>query len=256
MKQQVDIGNGRLAVGVFFRMVLSTFFCLIMFFSMSVLSVSLFGKNVGYVLYEYDKDGKATVVEQHRYEAGEEEIDASELPSGQRVENIREVPASAQTGVDILVQLMMLAIVAAFPYSTLWSLGDKDANGVRFHRKKPQLFRGLIIGCLGNIPYFVLYVLLFVSKLGVISPAYLGIYRLINLPFLPYINMVVDTAVSTATDAAVWQLLALLPVVLVIPAVSCGAYILGYKEISLRDRIVYAGRQKTTVNTGNDTGEI
>ena len=39
-------------------MVLSTFFCLIMFFSMSVLSVSLFGKNVGYILYEYDKDGK------------------------------------------------------------------------------------------------------------------------------------------------------------------------------------------------------
>lgn len=256
MKQQVDIGNARLAVGVFFRMVLSTFFCLIMFFSMSVLSVSLFGKNVGYILYEYDKDGKATVVEQHRYEPGEEEFDASELPSGQRLENIREVPDATQAAVDVVVQLMMLAIVAAFPYSTLWALGDKDANGVRFHRKKPQLFRGLIIGALGNIPYFILYVLLFVSKCGVITPSYLGIYRLIHLPFLPYINGVLNTAIATTTEASVWQLLALLPVVLVIPAVSCGAYILGYKEISLRDCIVYAGRQKTTVNTGNDSSEI
>ena len=190
------------------------------------------------------------------YAPGEEEIDSSELPSGQRIESIKEVPAGAQTAADVVVQLMMLTMVIAFPYGTMWTLGDKDANGVRFHRKKPQPYRGLIIGALGNIPYFLLYILLFLSKAGLITPAYLGIYRLVNLPFLPYINAVVGTATSTTPEASVWQLLALLPVVLVIPATCYVAYLLGYKEISLRDRIVYAGKQKTTVNTGDGSAEI
>lgn len=243
MSNKID-SNAKLAGKVFLRTILSTILCVFMFFSMSVLSLGILGKNVGYTIYETAENGEQIVVEEHTYAPGEKEIKKEDLPSGQYMEHIREVPDGVQTGVDIVVQIMMLFIVGAFPYGMLWSLGDRDANGVRFHRQKPQLWRGLLIGLLGNIPHFILYILLLLSKFGVVSPGYLGIYRLLNIPLLPYINGILANSTTLTSDASVWQLLGILPVVLVIPAVCCVAYILGYKEISLRERATYANISK------------
>ena len=244
MSKKAD-GNVQFAAKTFLRMVISTILCVFMYCSVSIISLGVLGENVGYRIY--DTDG--ALIEEAIYAAGEEKKSSEDLPSDQYIEQIREVPAGVQTGVDVVVQIMMLLIVGAFPYGMLWSLGDRDSNGVRFHHKKYQPLRGLIIGSIANIPYFLLYILLFLSKAGVITPGYLGIFRLVHLPFLPYINMVLNSSLTLTPEASVWQLIGILPVVLVIPVVCCGAYILGFKQISLHERATYKNVGKGNPDT-------
>ena len=243
MSKKAD-GNVKLALKTFLRTILSTVLCLFMFFSMSIITQGILGENVGYRLY----DGEGNLLVEHTYAEGEEELKKEDLASDQYMEQIRVVPKGVQIGADIVTQLMMLVVVGAFPYGMMWALGDRDSNGVRFHRQTYQPTRGLLIGTLANIPYFILYILLFVAKMGGISPAYLVLYRLLNLPFMPYINIVLTNTIELAS-ISVWQLLALLPVVLVVPAVCGGAYILGYKQISLRERATYANIGKGNADT-------
>ncbi len=231
------------------RSVLATILCAFLYLSMSVIGIGLLGQEVGYRIVEQDKSGELIIVEEHYYAPGEPTVNNVKLEEGQRLDKIREISDGKALGRDIVTQLLMLFIVGVFPYSMLWELGDKDSIGVRYKGRKADPLRGLKIGTLANIPYFLLYILLLGSKMGLISSSYLPIYRLIHLPFLPYINMVVDPAIASASDAAVWQLLLVLPILLVVPAVCCVAYILGSKQISIKEHMTYAGIKKGNADT-------
>ncbi|MBQ9860425.1 MAG: hypothetical protein IJO76_07115 [Clostridia bacterium] len=246
-----EASNFKHAWHVFLRMVLATLLCVFLFLSMSVLTVGLLGSNVGYRIMEQAEDGTMVTVEEHYYELGEKEVTSLKLPEGQVLEQIRDVSDGVQTGVDIVTQAFMLLVVCAFPYTLLWALGDKDSVGVRYRGKKECLHRGFLIGLLGNVPYIVVYLILLASRFGLVPGGYLALFRLINLPFLPYINGIVPAAIASATDLSIWHLLGVLPVILVIPALCGIAYILGYKQISLQERATYAG-----VNKGNADTEI
>ena len=244
-----ESSNVKYAFHVFLRTLLSSVLCVFLFLSVSVLSLGLFGSNVGYRITEATESGELVVVKEYYYKLGEEEVTSLKLPEGQMLEQIRDISPGVQRGVDIVTQLLMLVVVGAFPYTMMWTLGDKDTVGVRYRGHKEKMFRGLLIGALGSIPSALLYVFLLLSKFGLLSGSYLALYRLLNMPYLPYLGMIVPASVQSAVDLTIAQLLGIFPIVLVVPLVCCVAYILGYKQISIQEHATYVGIKKGNADT-------
>lgn len=183
--------------------------------------------------------------------AGESESDTSTgsttttLPSNQRWEPIRtEIPASTETALNVISQILMLLLLVSLPYSKLWMLGDRDSNAVQFGHMAEDKLRGLKIGAMAGVPYFILYILLFLSKLGLLFPNFIFVYRLTNLTFLPTFNELIGASVRTTVDVSWFAMFILLLTVLVVPFVCWLAYLLGYKHISLSEKFIYVNPKK------------
>ena len=167
------------------------------------------------------------------------------LPSNQQWQEIRsDVPASVQLAFDIVAQVLMFILLAALPYSKLWEQGDKDSNSVQFGHMQEDKLRGLKVGLMAGIPSYLLYVVLILSKLGLVYPRFIFIYRLLNFSFLPLMNRLTGTAIQATMDVSWPAIIALVLTVVVVPIICWLGYLLGYKHISLSEKFVYVNPQK------------
>lgn len=268
--QDVKKENFRMALQVWLRTVLSTVLSLFVYMSISVIFQGVFTHEIGYQIYELNSSGERVVLEKHLYEdepsapassaapagpqqpgpeqEGEKSTAAATqttLPSGQYKETIRsDVPAAALATANVLSSVCMLLLLAAFPYSIVWTKGDRDKNNVNFGHMQEDKLRGLKVGAIAGIPSALLYVVLLLSKCGVFWPNYIVVYRLLNLPFLPIINAMTGLAVSVTAKASWLAVLGMLITVLYVPLVCHFGYVLGYKQIALAEKFVYVNPNK------------
>ena len=140
--------------------------------------------------------------------------------------------------VDVLSSIFTLLIFGLFPYNILWNMGSHDNNYVQLGRMDKDVHFGLKAGAVASIPSAILYVLLVLGKLGVVPGVILKWHRLLNPPFIPYIDAV-EMGADSATELSGASLLAVGLILLFVPAVCWIAYYLGYLQISIRDKIVY-----------------
>ena len=155
-----------------------------------------------------------------------------------------EMPASASTALDIITQTFMLILFVAMIYTKLWERGDKDNNSVHFGRMNEDRLRGLKIGLFAAIPSFLFYVLLILSKLKLIMPGYFFLYRFLNISFLPIVSRIAGKNNFSAADVSWLSVFAILLTLFVSPLVCHIAYLLGYKQISISEKIIYVDPKK------------
>ncbi len=248
-----------LALSVWGRMIVAGFMCAVIYLSMSVLANGVFSHAVGYQLYNVDEKAKTSeLVTEYRYKEGETlESLGVKAGEGQRLQEIKELPAGAARATDIVTGIMMLILFAIFPYNILWDLGSRDDNLVHFEHMEYDPTRGLRVGLLASIPAAALYVALVIAKIAGKAKWYLSLYRILNITFLPYINAVIGDATAPAELGVPALLLLILPL-LVVPAVCGGAYILGYRQFSIHERLTYKniGTKKKGQKKRTDDGEI
>lgn len=123
-----------------------------------------------------------------------------------------------------------------FLYIPSWHQGDKDRNKVQFGHEQMDLFKGLKGGLIACVPFLLLGLFPVLSKLGVIGTV-LPFYKIYNAPFLGLVTILMP---QTFIEQVSWGALCvflLLP--LLIPLVAGIAYPLGYKQISLKNKIVF-----------------
>ena len=101
-----------------------------------------------------------------------------------------EVPAGAAVFRDVLSQVLMLLILAAFPYGILWGQGDRDRNSVQFGHMQEDKRRGLKVGLLAAIPSVAVYLFLLLSRLGLFWDKYIQLFQILNASFAPAVNAV------------------------------------------------------------------
>lgn len=167
------------------------------------------------------------------------------LPTNQYKQSIRsEMPAGAESALVIISQTFMLILLVAMVYSKLWERGDKDNNRVNFNRMPEDKLRGLKVGLMAAIPSFAFYLLLVVSKLGLITDKYFALYRFLNISFMPIINRLAGAGVSSSRDVSWVSFLVILLTLSVVPLAAHLAYILGYKQISISEKIIYVNPEK------------
>ncbi len=251
--------NVRLALGVWGRVILAMFMCVILFMSLSILVNGLLSTEIGYYIVTVDEDGNSTKGEEIYYAPGEAPVTEEDLKlaEGQQIQRITELGEGIKNVTDTIILFFMLSLLAVFPYNILWELGSKDENLVRYKHEKEDLWRGLKIGLLATIPSAVLYLGLVASKFSLLPDAYLAIYRILNIPFLPYIGWVLGTDVFTAGAMNFWQFIGVFATLLFIPAVSCLGYRLGYAQFSIKEHITYTNSdKKKTTNRNRSDSEI
>ncbi|MBR5524394.1 MAG: hypothetical protein IKU51_03915 [Clostridia bacterium] len=237
---------------VFVRLLLALLMCAILYVSLSVISTGLLSESVGYRLYEQAEDESVDMIEEHYYTVDEEVLtsDDFELKENQMFTAIRVVPEGTQKVVNVVSQILMLIILSLFPYNVLWQFGSRDDVNVRYRGQKEDRMRGVKIGLIGNAPFAFLWVLLLLSRFGLISGGFIQLYRFLAFPFLPYVNWILGSG-TTVNDIDLWRILLLLPTLLVVPLVCGVAYRMGGTQFSIIEFITFAKKKEQT-----DEGEI
>lgn len=226
------------ALKVWGRIVVATVMCAVLYLSMSVLGNGLFGRTVGYRIAQTDEAGTTKLVEEHYFAAGETEDSIPEAGEGQTVMNITEVPRGLKVLLDVLTSLMMLFLMGVFPYNLLWELGGKDDTKVRYKGKTPDPLRGLRIGALATIPAALLYAGAWGVKITGTGTLYLAIYRITQIPYLPYINAVLGNA-TEPSELPLGGLAACVLTLIYIPVVCAISYRLGFRKFSIKEHLTY-----------------
>ncbi len=253
------------AVKVFLYSALAGLLCFFLHMSVTMAlnfgSTQVLGQRVGGVL----EDGRTIVSETYNATMDSEayskayiiEADGTETPISVEEldnypitqsfkENIRSAPDPAMKSLaDWVAQILMVILFLAFPYSTLWYMGDHDRNRVLFGHQAANPLRGVLVGALASIPAVAMWLLLIIGKLANALPGFVKWYRWFNMCFLPYFENIVPNGVTNPADVTWGGVVAMLLPLLALPAITGLGYFLGYKEISVRDRLVYSATGKT-----------
>lgn len=223
------------------RIIFATIMCAILYFSLHMLVSALCAKEVGYRIYETADSGEYVLIDEHYYTVDENSSMTVTLSEGQTKQPIKELTGGGAITFNIVVQILMLSVLAVFPYDRMWKLGARDENMVQCGRKKANNLRGFKIGLMASIPSAVLFALLVVAKFGVIPNWYISIYRACNMPYLPFINLFFTTgdAASAVTSAPWYAFVAAAATIFFVPAICALGYRLGRSGFSIQDHLVY-----------------
>ena len=225
---------------VFSRLLVCTLLCGLLYISMEIIAWTMFSDVVGYQVYHVDED----VREDFYFEDGVTADDKPEATDKLLVVDLRDVKPSVLATFRVVAQIMMLIVLAIFPYHILWDLGNRDDTKVRYKGMKPDPMRGYRIGAIASIPYVLLWVSLWLAKFGVLPNGFGEIYRLCTIPFMPFNNWIMPSNLLDKT--AVWQILVLAISLLFVPAVSGVSYQLGHRQFSIREHLVFAKKTEET----------
>lgn len=225
------------------RIVFATLMCAVLYFSMHMLASALFAQEVGYTVFETDDNGETVTVDTHYYTADEDPSDAVTLLEGQTKQPIKTLTGGGAIAFNVFVQILMLAVLAVFPYDRMWQLGARDENMVQCGRKKADHMRGFKIGLMASTPSALPFVLLLLAKFSIIPGWYMTIYRACNMPYLPFINAFF-TVDLTVLDAPWFAFVAAAITIFFVPAICALGYWLGRIGFSLRDHVVYKQKKE------------
>ena len=219
---------------VLLRLILASVLCAILYFSMLTIATGLFSDVVGYQVYD-------TTTDQSQNFYFSDGALAEDKPTSTEtvvVTDLRKVSDETLSTFNVISQIMMLIVLAIFPDHILWEFGNRDDTKVRYKGQKPDALRGVKVGALACVPYFLLWVCLLLVKFGVLPNTLVLAYRLVHVPFMPFVNAITSNGLIAETPAAKLLLL-LLPLCFIVAV--CGiAYRLGYKQFSVRERLVFA----------------
>ena len=219
---------------VLLRLLLCTVLCAILYFSMLTIATAMFSDVVGYQVYDTQTEKGVS----YYFSDGATADDKPETTETLIVTDLREVGESTLLVFQIISQIMMLIVLAIFPYHILWEFGNRDDTNVRYKGQRPDPLRGYKIGALASMPYAILWMLLLLTKFGVMPVGFTEVFRWIMVPFMPYVNWV--TANGNLSHTTVWHLVALLPMLTYVPIVCGVSYRLGHKQFSIREHLVFS----------------
>ena len=213
-----------------------TFF---VYFSLTVVATGFFTEVNGYTAYDAEKN---EVLYHYYYEQGEDTLLAEYQAKGIEVSTVAlrsTLQGGGKVFVDATGQLIGGLITGAFIYTSLWKLGDGDANLVAFGNAKHDSIKGLKIGALAVVPSFISWIIVVLAKTGAVPGGWFALYRFMNYQLFTLVNAIFGQSVNT-TDMISWpQIFAGLSVLVFVPLVAQISYMLGFKRISLGESLIY-----------------
>ena len=142
---------------------------------------------------------------------------------------------------NVIVMVLVVPLYTALLYTPIWTEGDRNRNMVQFGHLEKDLTKGLKIGVFLPIPYLIWNLLLTFSKAGVLFD-FLPLYKILNAHVWPFVTWLAPspsvTGLSVGGLIGCW-LLSFYPTI-----VSVVAYILGYKAISVSEKLIYKNKPR------------
>lgn len=227
---------------LFLKTIVINIMCFFIVISFSVLATAAFTKNIGYKAYGTSSDTSSqTELYTYYFEDGEDSYKSTYEEQGYSVSTVSIRSQISGTGNVVFLtvsQIFCMLILISFIYPNLWHDGTNDSNLVRFKHKNEDKLKGFKIGAVAAIPNYLFLIFLVIAKLGAVPSFPMVLYKFLNSAFYSIIQIIVGSAVTVA-ELAVWRLMLLFILPLVIPIAAGVAYILGYKNISIGEKMVY-----------------
>ena len=233
--------NIKYAAITFGKTIVAAIMCLFVYISIQFMAVALFTEEVGYTVFEVIENRRGDALYTHYYADGEDlkikEYEGSDIKL-ETVKERSELTTKQNYAAQTISQVFSVLIIAVLLYGRVWSIGTSDNNKVKFDRMKEDKLRGLKIGCLAAVPSLCVYLFLILAKFGVAPELLFSLYKLLNVHIFGYLNMLfgVGTAVI---DIPVWKVVLAASPLLIVPVICTVAYFLGFKDISISEKIVY-----------------
>lgn len=238
----------KMALRVFGYTLLAGVMSLFLSISVNMLSTAFLEDTIGYKEVEIIRDESGAVVEQRLLETvyfdenttyEDQKVTADddrEISREMITQPKNDVCAVLVVVVRVLLQAAMLALLLGIPGYFVRREGDRDRNLVEHHDAAPKPLRGLWIGLLASIPSALVYALLLCGKAGLWTESVQGIYRFLNTPLLPIVNLIMPLSVFPATSITASQLLLLFLLLLLVPLACAVAYQMGYHRLFTRKK--------------------
>lgn len=227
---------------VFLKTIIINIMCFFVVISLSVLTTAAFTKNIGYKAIGTSSDTSSqTELYTYYYDDGEDTQRSTYESEGYTIteSKIRSEMSGTGTKVFLIVsQIFCLLILIAFIYPGLWQLGTTDSNLVHFKHKSENKLKGFQIGLVAIIPALIFIIFLFVAKFTSLNQFPMVLYKFLNSSFYSFIELIINGTVAVG-DLAIWRLVILILLQLLIPLICGASYLLGYKNISISERLIY-----------------
>ena len=147
--------------------------------------------------------------------------------------NIRSLLSGGDRIAFLLVsQAINLVLLITIIYGNVWQMANNDSNMIRYKHKEEDKLKGLKIGALAVSPYILLLLVLSFTKFNV------GLFKVINSAFYGFIDLICSNAL-TFDNLSIFKIILIFLMLLIVPIVTHIIYMLGYKDISIGDKILY-----------------
>lgn len=240
--------NGlKLGGNIIIAAIISFFLCV----SINIICSAVFTRETGYTAYVYSDKECENLVDQYDFlyvdQNGDGKNDADDTKKdeyedmGYTVNAVRfrsSLEGGGKAIFLIVTQILSLIMVVAFASNSVYKLGCGDGNLVKTGHLKKDLLKGFKIGLIGNIPFFALYVLTIVMACGLAPKFYTVWYAFLNSHYYSLIMCTVKNA-TNLSQLNVLQFIILFFIQFIVPLVSAVAYVLGFKDINIFEKIVY-----------------
>lgn len=228
----------KLSGSIIVAALLSFFLCI----SLNVICTALFTEYTGYDAYGYKNENEeAKLLYTHNYADGDDTKKAEYEEQGYKIiehKNRSVLSGSEKTAFLVITQVLSFITVLSFASGSVYKQGFKDSNLVRVGHIKKDVLKGLKIGFTANIPFFVLYVITVIMALGTAGGFRTVWYAFLNSHFYSIILWICGGS-ETVAELGVLKFVLLFAVQLIVPLISATAYVLGFKEINLFEKIIY-----------------
>lgn len=234
------------SASLFFKIVVVMIMSFFLTISTSILCTAAFTEVAGYEVYGVKEgDEQSTLLYTHHNSDGEDLNQAKYEKEGYTITNKvafrTNLKGTGKLVYYIGTQIIILIILFAFIYSQLWKAGNKDFQAVKIGKKTEDVLRGLKVGLMASAPHFILFLcLVFIPKFKT------AIYIIANYHYFMINNSIIGD-LKFANQIGVSQYLLLFLPFLFVPIAATVAYIIGYKDISISEKLVY---KKTTTQKG------
>ncbi len=229
--------------GVLARAVLASIMALLVHISIIFCGNFLLTNAEGYDVYVLNEEtNKQELYYTHYFADSAEdtkiaELEANEIPYLKQ--EIRSQLNKVEKGIlAIISQIFCLGIIISFIYVYIWKIGNNDLNLVKFDRIKFDKLKGLKIGLLATIPFAIVYLMLVLGAIGMLPGKVIIFYRAVYGFVFPLTSKIIGSS-FLAEELSVLKLLLLALMVFIIPLICHFSYLIGYKDISIKNKIVY-----------------
>lgn len=229
--------NIKCGAKLFFKIVVVMLMSFFLSVSTSILCVAGFTDVIGYTVYgQKEGDESATQLYTYYYADGEDTKVGEYVENGYKITNTIKIRSDLKgTGKIVYTvgtQAIVLIILFAFIYSQLWKKGNKDFQNVKIGRVSEDKLRGLKIGLIASLPQLISFLCLMIPNFKT------AFYKIANYHFF-ITNDVIIGDIKLAADLDFTKYLLLFLPLLVVPIATTISYIIGYKDISVSEKIIY-----------------
>lgn len=233
-----------LVAGCIIKILLASIITLLFQVSLASIATGVGTQEIGYrVLYSADNNGYEEVY-LHLYADGEDTRLAQYQndPHYYKVAERSKLNSTAVNTINWVACAFGLLMLYFGVYSALWRAGDALSGRAEFGKQNFDRWFGLKVGLFTEIPFFILYIVMVVGKfIGQLNyPA--SIYKIVHYFCFPYTNLFI-TKINDTLQISSWGLLALFPVLFIVPLICMLGYQVGSRHFVLKNALIY-GKSK------------